>query len=662
MPLSPGVRFGPYEILRPLGSGGVGEVYRARDTRLGRDVAIKILSAELSADFARRQRFEREAKIISSLNHPHICVLYDVGHQDSLDYLVMECVEGESLAARLQKGPMSLEQVLKYGAQIAEALDKAHRAGIVHRDLKPGNIMLTATGAKLLDFGLAKPVLGAASLTTLTTASAMSSPLTHEGTVVGTFPYMSPEQVEGKELDGRSDIFSLGAALYEMVTGKRAFEGESQLSVASAILEKEPAPINNIKPHLPPALDHAVRRSLAKNPDERWQSASDLKSELNWIRESGSQAGVPVSVTGRESWKGVAWTAVAAALGVIALMAGYPRLRSILKRGTGSAVAGIASFHEKEERYIFVASATRLPYWQDAEAGFKDAAKQMGVKVELMGPTVYAPDEELAAFQQAVSQKPSGILLTASSAELFRSPINSAIEQGIPVICMDADSPESKRILFIGTDNFRAGQESGRRMRDLLKGKGNIVVVTVVGQLNLDDRVRGVEETLKKFPAMKLTRTTDDRSDPRKAYDAVSALMHGKDKPDGIICLEASGGAGSAEALHGLDLTGKVPIVAFDKDPETLDWIQRGAIAATVVQKPYVMSYFGLKFLDELHHNAVHEFGDSKTASDSWTWGPPRLPWTRWPPMPVWVDTGTEFVDKNNLAAFREALAARPKP
>src|SRR5262252_9127417 len=185
MALSPGTTLGPYEIQSPLGVGGMGEVYRARDTRLERTVAIKILPQEMSHDRLRKQRFEREAKTISNLNHPHICVLYDVGHQDGLDYLVMECLEGESLAARLKKGPMPAEQVLKYGAQIAEALDKAHRAGIVHRDLKPGNIMLTAMGAKLLDFGLAKPVLGAASLTTLTAASAMNSPLSHEGMVVG---------------------------------------------------------------------------------------------------------------------------------------------------------------------------------------------------------------------------------------------------------------------------------------------------------------------------------------------------------------------------------------------------------------------------------------------------------------------------------------------
>jgi Tol biopolymer transport system component len=271
----------------------MGEVYRARDTRLERTVAIKILPQQLSNDPVRKQRFEREAKTISSLNHPHICTLHDVGHQDGIDYLVMECVEGETLAKRMEKGPLPLEQALKYGAQIADALDKAHRAGIVHRDLKPGNIMLTATGAKLLDFGLAKPAAALVSGMTLTAAATPTTPMTQEGTIVGTFQYMSPEQVEGKELDGRSDVFSLGAVLYEMLTGQRAFEGKSQLSVASAILEKEPESISAIKPMTPPVLDRAVKKCLAKLPDERWQSASDLASELKWMSESDWQAGQP---------------------------------------------------------------------------------------------------------------------------------------------------------------------------------------------------------------------------------------------------------------------------------------------------------------------------------------------------------------------------------
>src|SRR6516162_4808821 len=218
MGLTSGTKLGPYEILSALGAGGMGEVYRARDTRLERTVAIKILPTHLSADPVRKQRFEREAKTISGLNHPNICVLYDVGSQDGVDYLVMECVEGETLATRLEKGPLPLEQVLKYGTQIADALDKAHRNGVVHRDLKPGNIMLTSSGAKLLDFGLAKPAAALMSGVTMSAAAMPTSPVTEEGTIVGTFQYMSPEQIEGKEVDGRSDIFSLGAVLYEMVT------------------------------------------------------------------------------------------------------------------------------------------------------------------------------------------------------------------------------------------------------------------------------------------------------------------------------------------------------------------------------------------------------------------------------------------------------------
>jgi hypothetical protein len=322
MPLLPGTHLGPYEIMTPLGAGGMGEVYRARDTRLDRTIAIKILPAQFSSDPVRKQRFEREAKTISSLNHPHICVLHDVGSQDGVDYLVMECVEGETLAKRLEKAALPLEQVLKCGAQIADALDKAHRSGVVHRDLKPGNIMLTASGAKLLDFGLAKPAAAMASLATMTGTGAKQSSATEQGTIVGTFQYMSPEQVEGKEVDGRSDIFSLGAVLYEMVTGKRAFEGKSQLSVASAILEKEPEPISAAKPMTPPALEHAVKKCLSKLPDERWQSASDLASELKWIAESGSQTGVAGRApAGRTKWQRASWL-LAATFFLLALAGG----------------------------------------------------------------------------------------------------------------------------------------------------------------------------------------------------------------------------------------------------------------------------------------------------------------------------------------------------
>jgi eukaryotic-like serine/threonine-protein kinase len=312
MGLTAGTKLGPYEIQSPLGAGGMGEVYRARDTRLERTVAIKILPPHLSDDPILRQRFEREAKAISSLNHPHICVLHDVGCQDGTDYLVMEFVEGETLTKRLAKGPLPLDQVLTFGAQIADALDRAHQSGIIHRDLKPGNIMLTSTGAKLLDFGLAKPATPLANLATLSGEPTQSAPVTQHGMIVGTFQYMSPEQIEGKELDGRTDIFSFGAVLYEMLTGQRAFQGKSQLSLVSAILEKEPAPISKIKPMTPPALDHAIRRCLVKEPERRWQSVADLAGELQWIAEGGSHAGVtPPAVSHRKSRESLPWVVVA---------------------------------------------------------------------------------------------------------------------------------------------------------------------------------------------------------------------------------------------------------------------------------------------------------------------------------------------------------------
>ena len=317
MPLAPGSRFGPYEILSPLGAGGMGEVYRARDARLGREVAIKILPQAMSADFVRKQRFEREAKTISSLNHPNICTLFDVGSQDGIEFLVMEYVEGETLGARLGKGPLPLDQSLKYGAQVADALEKAHRGGVVHRDLKPGNIMLTSNGAKLLDFGLAKPAAGLAN--GLTVTAAVADPMTQEGMIVGTFQYMSPEQIEGKEVDGRSDIFSFGAVLYEMLTGRRAFEGKSQLSVASAILEKDPPPLNSSRTVTPPALDRTVKKCLAKNPDERWQSASDLASELQWIADKRQEtSAVESSAEASRLPAKAAWVAALAAVLLLA--------------------------------------------------------------------------------------------------------------------------------------------------------------------------------------------------------------------------------------------------------------------------------------------------------------------------------------------------------
>ena len=324
MTLASGFKLGPYEIVAPLGAGGMGEVYRARDSRLERTVAIKILPAHLSHDLEAKERFDREARAISSLSHPNICHLYDVGVQDGTSYLVLEYLEGETLAERLLKGPLPLDQFLKIGIEICEGLEKAHRSGVVHRDLKPGNTMLTKNGTKLMDFGLAKAIPTATASPALTTGfdtPATDQPLTAQGTVVGTFQYMSPEQVEGREADARSDIFSLGAVLYEMITGKRAFEGKTPLSVASAILEKDPPPIRSIKPMSPPALDHAIRRCLAKDREGRWQTARDLGFELKWVGETALEVGATVPIGARHGFRnrlgwGIAGLLALATIGV----------------------------------------------------------------------------------------------------------------------------------------------------------------------------------------------------------------------------------------------------------------------------------------------------------------------------------------------------------
>ena len=308
MSLTAGSKLGPYEILSPLGAGGMGEVFRARDTRLGRDVAVKIFPERFSGRPELRERFEREARTISALNHARICTIYDVGHQDEIQYLVMEFLEGETLAERIQKGPLPLREIVRIGMEICEALDAAHRAWIIHRDLKPANVMLTASGAKLMDFGLAKASAASASGNTTATTNAPLlsaaetisgpsplSPLTSAGQVVGTIQYMSPEQIEGKEADARSDIFALGAVLYEMATGKRPFAGKSQISLATAILEKDPEPIRTLQPALPPALDRVVRTCLQKNPEDRFQSARDVRLELKWISETAAEPAAPTA-------------------------------------------------------------------------------------------------------------------------------------------------------------------------------------------------------------------------------------------------------------------------------------------------------------------------------------------------------------------------------
>ncbi len=304
MPLSTGARLGPYEVLSPIGAGGMGEVYRAKDTRLDRTVAIKIIRSHAAVGAGFRERFSREAKAISALDHPNICALYDVGHESGMDYLVIQYLEGETLADRLAQGRLRPELALRYAAQIAAALDAAHRKGIVHRDLKPANVMLTKGGLKLLDFGLAKMVAqpladGVADRATET------SPLTTDGAILGTLPYMSPEQLEGRQLDGRSDVFSFGAILFEMLSGQRLFQSDSSAGVISAIMSTDRPLLGNLNTGLPDniqrSLDRLLRKCLAKQPDDRWQSAGDLADELSWIEAESRRTGQVSHVSVRSS-------------------------------------------------------------------------------------------------------------------------------------------------------------------------------------------------------------------------------------------------------------------------------------------------------------------------------------------------------------------------
>jgi serine/threonine protein kinase/Tol biopolymer transport system component len=329
-----GVRLGPYEVVAPIGAGGMGEVYKARDTRLNRTVAIKILPASLAADPQFRERFEREAKAIAALAHPNICAIHDVGRQDGTEYLVLEYLEGETLESRLKRGALPLDQALAIAIQVAGALDKAHRDGIVHRDLKPANVFLTKGGAKLLDFGLAKtggPAMAGASPSMLPTTPPN---LTAQGTILGTFQYMAPEQIEGEEADARTDMFAFGVVLYEMLTGKKAFAGKTQASLFGAILKDEPPPISTVQPLTPRALDRVVRKCLAKDPDKRWQTAKDLEDELAWIAESnredahhGARIGTPATGTGRWLWAagGALAASIVAAISWLSVTRADPR-------------------------------------------------------------------------------------------------------------------------------------------------------------------------------------------------------------------------------------------------------------------------------------------------------------------------------------------------
>jgi eukaryotic-like serine/threonine-protein kinase len=437
MALVSGTKLGPYEILAPLGAGGMGEVYRARDMRLGREVAIKVLPQHLSSDSDLKQRLEREAKTIASLNHPNICTFHDIGSQDGLDFLVMEHLEGETLADRLQRGALPLDEALKISIQIADALEKAHARGIVHRDLKPGNIMLTKNGPKLMDFGLAKSSLGLSSVSgsgsltpstpTMSVAalSASASPLTQKGTVVGTFQYMAPEVLQGTEADSRSDIFSFGCMLYEVVTGRRAFEGKSQFSVLGAILDKEPERISALRPDAPPRLDETVHCCLAKNPEQRYGCMHDVKLQLETLATGAQQAATQskpqaVSRNSRLPW-------------------GIAAIAALLALGTAGAY-----FLKSPEPAAVIRSSILPP------AGTSFVTMLPG-----SGPPVLSPDGTRIAFT-ARDEHSKILLYVRPLNSLTAQPLNGTEEATYPFW-----SPDGRQIAFFGGGKLKTIHAGG---------------------------------------------------------------------------------------------------------------------------------------------------------------------------------------------------------
>ena len=579
MALAAGTRLGPYEILAPLGAGGMGEVYRAKDTRLGREVAVKVLPQHLSSNSEVRARFEREAKTVSALNHPYICVLHDVGREGSTDYLVMELIEGETLAHRIAKGPLPVPEVLKIGAQVADALERAHRAGVVHRDLKPGNVMLTRSGAKLMDFGLARatglagPRSGSGAA--MTQSPTVAQPLTAEGSIVGTFQYMAPEQLEGRDVDARTDIWSLGCVLYEMSTGKRAFEGETQASLISSIMRDEPRAMSDLAPLSPPSLERLVKQCLAKDPMDRWQTAGDVRRELDWIAASSTQHTAP-AITRRRNLRrsAMGWIA-AAVVAVLAVAynlgpgASKAELKSLMRfsidnppgtvLGTPAEMAlspdgnmlAFTAFDSSGTSHVFIrslASATSralpgtdkasLPFWSpDSRAiGFFASGKLLKIALDASSPSVLcdAPDS------RGGSWSPDGVIVFAPNNQgpISRVSVNGG--DATPITSLDTARgerghrypqflPGGKEFLYtaVGAGDkvitYRASLGGGKASEVCEGGSG--AVWTAPGYLLFLDS--GVNSVRRRLLAQRVDATMRAIGDRELIVDPVSASNFG---------------------------------------------------------------------------------------------------------------------------------------
>ena len=598
MSLAKGTRLGPYQIADQLGAGGMGEVYRATDTRLDRTVAIKVLPEHLASDPQRRERFEREARAVSSLNHPHICVLHDVGEQDGIHFLVMELVEGDTLAARLKKGRLPLAQALEYAIQIADALDKAHRQGVVHRDLKPGNIMITkSAGVKLLDFGLAKLKGDAGEVSPLSQMPTQdpSAPLTAEGTIIGTLQYMAPEQLEGKEADARTDIFAFGAVVYEMVTGKKAFEGASQASLIAAILDHDPQPMSKFEAVTPDLLDHVVKTCLAKDPDERWQAASDAMLELKWVARVGSEgnlviaaATAPAGNRERIAWVGLAFVALIAVVSLALNLRPEPRAPEIrldittppttdpnsiaispdgtqvvfVATSEGRALLWLRRFEATETRPLAGTEGASLPFWSPNNRSVGFFADEKLKRIDLDGGLV----RELtsAPAGNGGSWNDDGVILFSPtiSGSVYRIPSTGGEEAAVTRVGQGQSGHVGPHFLpggtdfiywAVGTPELRGAYVAdlaGTLNRHLFDADARTVVYTLTGQLLF---VR--QETL--FAQDFDTRTLELSGDPFPVADQQFGTIRA------ALSVSAAGPiayrTGSVLPQQFLGLTGPVP-------------------------------------------------------------------------------------------------------
>ena len=625
MTLSSGTKFGPYEIQSALGAGGMGEVYRALDTRLDRTVAIKVLASHLSASAELKQRLEREARAISALNHPHICQLYDVGSQDGTDYLVMEFLEGETLAERLRRGAMPLNEVLRVATAVAEALAAAHRNGVVHRDLKPANIMLTQAGVKLMDFGLAKPQSSQSAATgpapSFTAAATLSgpsplSPLTTAGSIVGTIQYMSPEQIEGKEADVRSDIFAFGAVLYEMVAGKRPFGGKSQISVASSILESEPEAIGAIKLGTPPALEHVVKTCLQKSPEERYLAAHDIKLELQWIATDRSEhaighvAGTSASVRERLGWAAAALSvvvvAVAAAmfinrpipaqsirtvinppekttLNLSSDFAGPPILSPdgttvafAATTADGKSTLWVRPMNALEARPLPGAEGAIFPFWSPDGHSLGFFADGKLKTIDLSG----GPAQILAdtPFARGGAWGPGGVILFSPTTQAPLERINATGGTPVPITKIDATQHTSHRwpfflsdgkhylYLAIHHDPSKSSNNTlyfasldGRENRPLFRSQSNAVYAA--GFLLF---ARGDQLLAQPFDAAKGTLSDEPQVVARGVMDDISTWHMDASASENRLLVYGSGGSADLQLVW-LDRNGKQIDVLADK-------------------------------------------------------------------------------------------------